>query len=163
MIKYILAFLLLPLTPLDTPSSNNLSQEEIDSILKTHNIWRKDVGVPPLTWSNELSKVAKKWALELQKQGCAFKHSKYQYGENLFTGTTGYFDAEYVVSAWGSEKEFYNYKKNKCKNGEMCGHYTQMVWNNTTEVGCAKITCNGMDIWVCEYNPPGNYIGKKPY
>jgi pathogenesis-related protein 1 len=38
-----------------------------------------------------------------------------------------------------------------------------MVWKNTTEVGCAAIECNGMTLWVCNYNPPGNYRGQKPY
>ncbi len=163
MTKYFIIILLFSF-PLNVQEKNsNLSQEEIDVLINTHNKWRKEVGVPTLTWSDDLSKIAEKWAKELKKQGCAFKHSKYQYGENLFTGTTGYYNAEYVVNAWGSEKEFYSYKKNKCDKGKMCGHYTQMVWKNTTKVGCAKIICGGMETWVCEYDPPGNYVGKKPY
>ena len=45
----------------------------------------------------------------------------------------------------------------------MCGHYTQIVWETTQKVGCAKIQCDGFDLWVCNYDPPGNWVGEKPY
>jgi hypothetical protein len=45
-----------------------------------------------------------------------------------------------------------------------CGHYTQIIWRNTTEVGCGMATCsNGSEIWVCNYNPPGNYLRQNAY
>ena len=118
----------------------------------------------PLAWSEDLAKVAAKWAEELKEKNCGFEHSPDNtYGENLFKGTSGYFDARDVVNAWASEKAFYNYETNKCDPGEMCGHYTQIVWSNTKRVGCAKIECDDMEIWVCEYDPPGNWVGQKPY
>ena len=45
----------------------------------------------------------------------------------------------------------------------MCGHYTQIVWKTTTEFGCAKSICEGNVTWVCNYNPPSNWVGEKPY
>ena len=37
------------------------------------------------------------------------------------------------------------------------GHYTQIVWKDTKEVGCAKISCDGnKTLWRCNYNPHGN-------
>jgi hypothetical protein len=39
------------------------------------------------------------------------------------------------------------------------GHFTQVVWRQTTQLGCGVSTCRGMDIWVCEYDPPGNVQG----
>ena len=42
-------------------------------------------------------------------------------------------------------------------------HYTQMVWNGTTEVGCATDSGGGVDYLVCRYTPPGNIIGQTPY
>lgn len=150
-----------------TPATDQtaLSEEEIASLLERHNYWRKDVGVTEkLVWSYEMAALAADWARTLKKKGCGFEHRpNNNYGENLFKGTTGHFDAAYVVDAWGSEKEFYNYNKNNCKKGEMCGHYTQIVWKTTKKVGCAKIVCDGMDIWVCNYDPPGNWVGEKPY
>ena len=160
--KYLLSlFIVLGLS--QPPPSHQLTAEEIKAVVDTHNEWRAQVGVPNLTWSDELAEDAAKWAKQLQRKGCRLQHSKMPHGENLFAGTSGYFDAAYVVNSWGSEKEFYNYKRNKCKPGEQCGHYTQMVWESTTKVGCAKIKCKGVDIWVCEYDPPGNWVGQKPY
>jgi len=47
----------------------------------------------------------------------------------------------------------------------MCGHYTQVVWRSTTTVGCAMAVCKDSQeqIWVCQYQKPGNWVGQKPY
>ncbi len=136
---------------------------EVKLLVARHNYWRADVGLGKLTYSQEIAKESLKWAIQLQKQGCAFKHSSSGYGENLFKGTVGYYTAGDAVDAWGEEKADYNYKSNSCDRGKVCGHYTQIVWKNTTEFGCAKSICDGSVTWVCNYNPPGNWVGKKPY
>ena len=43
------------------------------------------------------------------------------------------------------------------------GHYTQMVWKGTTEVGCATASGTELTYLVCRYSPPGNIVGQKPY
>lgn len=147
------------------PNQTTLSQKEIQDILDRHNYWRAEVGVEEqLMWSDEMAELATDWARELKKNGCAWEHRpNNDFGENLFKGTAGAFDAAYVVDSWASEKADYNYSKNSCKPRRMCGHYTQVVWKTTKKVGCAKIECDGMDIWVCNYDPPGNWVGEKPY
>ena len=72
----------------------------------------------------------------------------------------GYGGAE-VVEGWAAEARNYDYGSNKC-NG-MCGHDTQIVWGDTKEVGCAAARGGGREAWVCEYDPPGNWVGKRPY
>ncbi|XXG64432.1 hypothetical protein AAC387_Pa05g2388 [Persea americana] len=68
-----------------------------------------------------------------------------------------------TVAAWVAEKQFYDYSSNAC-SGPDCTHYTQFVWRTTEQVGCAKIICdNGSSYITCEYNPPGNYVGARPY
>lgn len=164
--KYIIVFLgILFLSSTPPLEQTALSQGEIKMILERHNFWRAEDGVnEKLEWSEEMAELAADWAKKLKRKGCGFEHRPdNNFGENLFKGTTGYFDAAYVVDAWASEKEFYNYEKNDCKPGEMCGHYTQIVWKSTKKVGCAKIVCDGMDIWVCNYDPPGNWVGEKPF
>lgn len=143
-------------------SEPNLTQAEIGETITVHNEWRAKVNTPPLVWDKDLAKTALKWAKQLKKEGCAFKHSRTNgLGENLFMGTTGFYSPTDVVNSWGNEIKDYNYDKNSCSG--VCGHYTQIVWQTTERVGCAKIECDGMDIWVCNYDPPGNWVGQKPY
>lgn len=50
---------------------------------------------------------------------------------------------------------------NLCK----CGHYTQMIWRATREIGCAVAKRKDIPgyIALCRYSPSGNTIGEKPY
>ena len=41
--------------------------------------------------------------------------------------------------------------------------YTQMVWRDTTALGCGEAICDKTLIVACNYDPPGNYIGRRPY
>ena len=69
-----------------------------------------------------------------------------------------------------SEAADYSSATNKCAPGKVCGHYTQVVWRNTTHVGCATAICTKnspfgaqfptWQLWVCNYTPPGNFVGK---
>lgn len=123
-----------------------------------HNAVRAEVGTAPLTWSEPAARAAKQHA-----DRCKFAHStSNSYGENLFMGTAGASTPTDVVTMWANEKKFYDAKTGKCTGGE-CGHYSQVVWSKTTAVGCAKATCSAMDLWVCEYDPPGNYVGQRAY
>jgi len=138
-------------------SSTNIAQE----MVKAHNQWRAKVGVPPLRWSNSLATYAQEWANQLMARR-AFEHRRNSnYGENLFMGSGKRWSPTEVVNSWGNEVKDYNYRNNSCRG--VCGHYTQIVWKKTTEVGCAVARSGNREIWVCNYNPPGNYIGQKPY
>jgi len=143
----------------------------INDILAAHNKYRSQVGVPPLKWSNKIASSAQTWANKLAKMG-KMQHSTSQersgYGENLWMGTAGAFSFTQMVDGWGSEKK--NFIPNKAfpnvsKTGNWAdvGHYTQIVWKNTTEVGCALTQGGGNNYLVCQYNPPGNFQGQKPY
>jgi hypothetical protein len=59
------------------------------------------------------------------------------YGENL---AFGFPNASSAVEAWGDEREYYNFDK-PTGFSEKTGHFTQLVWKSTTEVGCAAIDC----------------------
>lgn len=131
-----------------------------------HNAVRAAVGVPPLTWDDNLSRDAGQWAMHLAQTGCGFVHSGMAHGENLFK-TSG--DPEPtvddIVGAWAAERNYYDYASNSCALGKMCGHYTQLVWKNTGGLGCAVAICTGGKgyISVCEYKEAGNVAGEKPY
>jgi pathogenesis-related protein 1 len=66
-----------------------------------------------------------------------------------------------VVNAWAAESRNYDYRSNCCRG--VCGHYTQIVWAGTQEVGCAVARGGRREVWVCNYDPPGNWAGKRPY
>ncbi|XP_012072761.2 pathogenesis-related protein 1 [Jatropha curcas] len=94
---------------------------------------------------------------------CNLVHSEGPYGENLAWGS-GDLSGEEAVKMWVDEKTYYDYNSNSCAPGRVCGHYTQVVWRESVRLGCAKVTCtNGGTFIGCNYDPPGNYIGKRPY
>jgi pathogenesis-related protein 1 len=145
---------------------NGLDGDEEQAILSYHNEVRASVNVPPLIWSKMLSQHATAWGATLAAKGCSLDHSEdLNYGENLFIGSAS-LNHEAVVEAaksWESEKINYSGEPLKKANSSQVGHYTQMVWRNTTELGCAKVACNNEVIVVCNYNPAGNQLGAKPY
>jgi pathogenesis-related protein 1 len=70
----------------------------------------------------------------------------------------------------GWRSKDYEYRANSCSN--VCGHYTQVVWRKSTKLGCGVTNCtknsrfSGFTDWqfrVCEYDPPSNFNGEKPY
>ena len=128
-----------------------------------HNFIRDKLGVPPLVWSDALAQVAKDWANKLMSTGLFMHSSDLRYGENLFqiSGPGATSTAFEVVNAWAGEAQFYDYDTNTCRG--RCGHYTQVVWRDTKQVGCAVARDIRREVWVCEYAPYGNIIGERPY
>ncbi len=144
-----------------------------EKMAEAHNKWRSEVGVSPLEWSPELAGMAREWANVLVKEGSRLRHSNRQnVGENLFYASAkvwsdGRREAQNVtesevVDSWASEKKNYDYSNDSCSG--ICGHYTQIVWETTKEVGCAAaLSEDKSQVWVCNYRPPGNIYGRKPY
>jgi uncharacterized protein YkwD len=161
-----------PTLPSESPLGNNTENVQGDdltsSILAVHNQERAAVGVQPLTWSDTLAAGAQTWAQHLATSG-EFKHSPdTSYGENL----AGYTLAEGVSAPGGGQSLWVDEKSNYIpgtpileNNFRNIGHYTQMVWKDTTQVGCGTATGNGhpFSILVCQYTPPGNRLGQLPY
>ncbi|KAL6012846.1 hypothetical protein ACLOJK_003335 [Asimina triloba] len=139
------------------------AQNSPQDFLAAHNAARQEVGVGALTWDANVEGYAKEYAN--QRSGdCQLQHSGGQYGENLFGGSGADFTAADAVNAWVNEKNYYDYSTNSCAPGQACGHYTQVVWRDSVRLGCARVVCNDGGIFItCNYNPPGNYVGQKPY
>ena len=145
--------------------SNDGEPADMVGMIAAHNAVRATVGVPDLVWDDALAEIAAEWAAGLATNGCVMEHDySSPYGENIYWSS---FEStvDQVVTAWASEVAFYDYDANSCDAGEQCGHYTQLVWNTTERVGCAKVTCpsDGGEIWMCDYDPAGNWVGEKPY
>lgn len=155
------------------PSNPSAGEPQLMSgITAAHNEVRAaTASMPRLFWSNDLAAFAQEWADELAARGCGLEHRPssgefaQQYGENLFWGSGNTWTPQQVVDAWASEVDFYDYERDTCEAGQMCGHYTAIVWKGTLQVGCARASCDGSvgQVWVCNYNPPGNVEGQRPY
>jgi len=134
-------------------------------IVTRHNFWRSQVGVSPLTWSSQVASAAQAWANQLIGNCDAPpKHSDNQYGENI-AWSSGSMTPEEVVDMWGGEIQNFTYQSQF--QSTPAGHYTQLVWANSKEVGCGISTCTNSSgtwqIWVCDYNPKGNMLGESIY
>lgn len=132
-------------------------------MLKAHNHVRSRVGAPPLRWSDKLAAVAQQWADHLLSSGRFMHRPKPHYGENLFEIQGASASPTQVVADWAAEAGDYDAARNTCHSGAVCGHYTQIVWRNTTHVGCGVARRRGREVWVCNYDPPGNWVGERPY
>ncbi|NWT02312.1 PI16 inhibitor, partial [Mionectes macconnelli] len=150
----------------------SLSDEEKKIILDEHNRYRSQVSPPArsmmkMTWDKELESLAQSYA-----EKCIWDHNKERgrRGENLFA-MAPMLELEFAVEDWNGEEKFYNLTTSTCVPGQMCGHYTQVVWADTKQIGCGAKFCEkiegieteNMHLLVCNYYPAGNVKGKKPY
>lgn len=159
-----------------------MTDAEIDIALRAHNETRQAVGLESLKWSCALAEFAQKWAntdtgnhsTEQQRKGIVPGDGA---GENLAHG----FDSETpvtvqsMIQGWIDEKQFLQSDRKTCTANPKnipCGHYTQMVWRATTEVGCGIIRKSNSftedskgkaSYLVCIYNPGGNTDGVAAY
>lgn len=133
-------------------------------MLAAHNTARREAGVPALQWAASLAASAQRWADTLRAGGCNMRHSGARgVGENLVWAGGQSLSPAQVVGMWVGEKRTFDAARNSCAPGAVCGHYTQVVWRATTQVGCAKAMCGKSEVWVCQYTPPGNYAGQRPF
>ncbi len=150
-------------TPSVVSSNNSFAQ----ALLAEHNRARDEAGVPRLRWSVKLAGEAQGWAEQLARAGSLEHSSQTGVGENLWMGSAGYYRPEAMVGAFVNEKRYFQPgqfpRVSRTGNWEDVGHYTQVVWRDTREVGCA-IARNGRDDFlVCRYWPAGNWMGESPF
>lgn len=129
-------------------------------MLLAHNRVRAAHCAPDLTWSFELTRVAQTWADHLRERGCGLEHSRTRYGENLAAGSAGLLDANRTTEMWYREVDLYDFARPGFSM--RTGHFTQVVWRATTQLGCAVASCGDLDVVVCNYDPPGNVEGLYP-
>ncbi|XP_055510560.1 peptidase inhibitor 16-like isoform X4 [Leucoraja erinacea] len=148
-----------------------LSKTDKNSLVDAHNRFRSEVpdatNMLRIKWDTHLEKIATKYSKK-----CAWKHNpnRGRVGENLYA-TNGALVPAKGVEDWYMEIYDYDYNTMVCTAGKMCGHYTQVVWATTEKVGCNVNFCDklhGLDnknltILVCNYSPPGNVVGVKPF
>ena len=150
--------------------------------LEVHNFERESLNLKPLKQSNKLERDAKKYADYLASKD-VFLHSKnlgkLKQGENLYSTMyyviddnreKCFFDVtNYILDAsvgWLDEKKDYTYAKigDRINTFSKIGHYTQMIWSGTEEVGIAYSKSKSGNVYVvARYFPQGNWTGEYPY
>jgi hypothetical protein len=155
----ILAFAAVPV------AADSSDSDFAGSWLSAHNRERAHLGMPALRWSPKLAAEAQAWANTLVRRG-VFEHSQQRgdAGENLWMGSAGYYYPEEMIGAFLDEKRDFRPGKfpnvSRSGNWHGVGHYSQIIWRDTREVGCALAEGRGREVLVCRYWPAGNVYGE---
>lgn len=139
------------------PSSSSSGSLDLTSFAKgclnSHNTDRAKHSAPSMKWNETLASYAKDY---LSNQNCVFAHSGGPYGENI---AMGYSSPEDAISAWYKEGQQYSFGSGGFS--EATGHFTQMIWKESTQLGCAQVDCGSKGTFFsCEYFPRGNVISQ---
>jgi len=137
----------------------------ISESLASHHKWRSVVGVPDLVWNTTLARNAQKWADTIARNGrSTHSQDRVNTGENIAWGTVADNPIDVLVGLWGAESDYFvvgkPYPKCTSRYESDVWHYTQLVWEKTTQVGCGMGYSNGRGWYVCQYYPRGNMIGQ---
>ncbi|KAK0178409.1 hypothetical protein PV328_002359 [Microctonus aethiopoides] len=137
-------------------------KEFITLCLETHNFYRARHGVPPLRLNKQLCKTSQDWANILATKGRLEHRANIEYGENLYcmwsSNPNSIVNGDEPVNDWYAEETQHQY--NKEPTTLKTGHFTQVVWQSSTELGVGMARNRNGEIYVvCNYNPAGNFLG----
>ncbi|KAL9546137.1 hypothetical protein MBANPS3_006818 [Mucor bainieri] len=129
-----------------------------NAALQAHNTLRDRHNVNPVRWDTTLARHAQQWANQ-----CYWGHSDEDErpyhnhcGENIGYGQRS---VSAAIKGWYQQEiGNYDFQDGESWNGEEVRHFTQIVWEETTSIGCAEAYCDEMNgyYYVCNYYPPGN-------
>ena len=139
----------------DAPSGMNRE------MLDRHNELREKHGAPAMKWSGEIRQWAQEWAEKIAREDRMYHRQPNKFGENIYWISGGTPSGSSVVDSWYGEIK--DYRFNRPGFSYQTGHFTQVVWKGSLELGCgtARSRRGGLYV-VCNYNPPGNYQGRFP-
>jgi len=141
------------------------------AILAAHNNARQEVGVAALVWDDALATDAQAWVdflianrggeLDHGSNADALSSAAKNQGENLNAGRP----PGDMTIGWYAEKAAFDASPDKTvQNGISWGHYSQMVWSTTTNVGCGTAPGGPFGrVNACRYSPGGNFLGQPPF
>ena len=128
--------------------------------LDKHNELRRKHGAPELRLNKDICRVARDWANRMAATGKFAHRPENKYGENIGWFSPPGRDPVETVVRWYNEINDYKFDRPGFAKGT--GHFTQVVWAASRELGVATATANGKVYVVANYDPPGNYVGRYP-
>lgn len=146
--------------------------------LAPHNAERRRVGSPELVWDPALADLARDWARQLLARGAlqhrpdtrrvpACREGGMGCGENLAWAMDSRGLPPDIpgaaVAQWISERPDFSPATDECLDGRVCGHYTQVISQWSTRVGCATASTDTEYFAVCNYSPMGNISEGRGY
>lgn len=150
----------------ETPAAARPDNRFAAELLDAHNRERARFGADALAWNARLAREAQGWAQILAREGRMRHASNDQRrgaGENLWMGRAGAYSAQFMVAAFVEEKRHFRSGTfphiSRTGNWRDVGHYTQVVWPGSRELGCAVARNATDDFLVCRYWPAGNTYG----
>ncbi|XP_014228227.1 venom allergen 5-like [Trichogramma pretiosum] len=172
-----------------------LLEAEKQSIVKLHNQLRQRVAqgletrgspgpqpaaryMPDLVWDNELAAMAQRWANTCRQSVDSCRNTeRFPVGQSVgYRGTTGNAHSLRVTSIvqdWYDQVVYHDGARvsagfrNRGADQRYVGTYTQIVWADTSYVGCGSTRYrdgryNTLYL-VCNYGPSGNIVGYPIY
>ena len=133
------------------------------SALDSHNNYRARHHVGKLVLDKELCDIAQKYAEQLARTG-SFQHSHNTFhgdnmGENLFACYGMKISGKMMTDDWYNEVNQYDFNNPGYISGT--GHFTQIVWRDSKNVGFGYAQArDGYYYGVANYYPAGNFIGE---
>ncbi|KAK6186500.1 hypothetical protein SNE40_008529 [Patella caerulea] len=154
----------------------NFTEADISEILKLHNDHRREAGATnmrKMVWNTDLQNLGQTFI-----ESCHYEHNTNtgdmfgfrHIGENIYLASGDYYNLKAAVDNWHSETVNYNFTTGECSS--VCGHYTQVVWADSHELGCGIVWCEtltGADtikqgtVIICNYGPSGNVRHQDPF
>lgn len=136
-------------------------------VLKVHNRYRASVGAKPLQWNPQLAVAAGSYGPALAAIGKlvhSARDGRRGQSENLWMGTSGKYTIEAMIEYWADERRMMRAgvfpNVSTTRDWLDVSHYTQMIWPDTTHVGCHLQRARIYDILICRYSPKGNQDGR---
>lgn len=162
---------------------------DVAGVVAAINELREEVGSPRLEWDDALGAQAAAWAEEMGNNCALSIEGVPSVGELIFaSGPVGFYEIDGIVDYWGCQRAFHapDMVSEDCQTSASppqvapwpegcdtlginasCGQYNQIVWENTTHVGCGSFeapACGSLtEYWACYFSPGGNFLGQTAY
>ncbi len=134
------------------------------NILIQHNYYRKRHQVDDLIRNSEIEAIAQAYSDKLAStSGTGHSGNKYNgasLGENLYYCWGSYqmtVTGGEATDAWYNEVSLYDFNNPGYVKG--VGHFTQLVWKGSKQLGCGATCANNYCAVTCNYFPAGNVLG----